>query len=190
MKKQILKITFGIVIAAAVFTSCKKDDVVVPEPNEEEVITTIIVQLTPVGGGAVLKYQSEDLDGPGANPFVAQEIVLAANKVYNAEIFLLDKTKSPADSTSNEVREEDKDHQFYFIPAAGTNLVVSNLDKDSNNNPLGLESTWTTTAASTGKIRIVLKHKPGIKGANDAITVGETDIDTEEAFNGFNVRIQ
>jgi hypothetical protein len=190
MKKQILKMALGMIVASALFTSCKKDKVVTPEPNAEEVITTIIVQLTPVGGGAVLKFQSEDLDGPGANPFVAQEIVLAPNKVYNAEIFLLDKTKTPADSTSNEVREEGKDHQFYYSTTSGTNLVVSNLDKDVNNNPLGLESTWTTGAASTGKIRIVLKHKPGAKGANDAITVGETDIDTQEAFNGFNVKIQ
>ena len=185
-----MKMALGMIIAGAVFSSCKKDKVVVPEPNAEEVITTVIVLLTPVNGGATLRFQAEDLDGPGANPFAAQDIVLAPNKVYDAEIVLLDKTKNPVDSTSEEVREEGKDHQFYYRASTGTNLVVSNLDKDVNNNPLGLESTWTTGAASTGKIFIVLKHKPGAKGANDAITVGATDLDTEAAFNGFNVKIQ
>ncbi len=190
MKNKIMKIALGILVSSAVLTACKKDKVVEPEPNVEEVITTIIVQLSPVGGGTVLKFQAEDLDGIGGNPFTAQEIVLAPNKVYDAEIILLDKTKNPVDSVSVEVEEEGKDHQFYFTPTAGTNLVVSNLDKDVNNNPLGLESTWTTGAASTGKIFILLKHKPGVKGANDPSTLGETDVDTQSAFNGFNVRIQ
>jgi hypothetical protein len=188
MKKQSLKIAFGILICGAVITSCKKDKA--EEPNEEELITTVIVKLTPVGGGTVLNYQVEDLDGNGGAAPIAQDIVLAPNKVYTVEMILQDKTKTPAGDVSAEVKAEANDHQFYFTPSAGTNLTVSNLDTDSKGYPLGLTSTWTTGAISTGKIYILLKHKPGIKGASDASTVGETDIDTQAAFNGFTVRIQ
>jgi hypothetical protein len=188
MKKQFMKIALGILVSGAVITSCKKDKV---EENDTEVFTTIAIKLTPVGGGAVLNYQVEDLDGPdGGNAAVAQEIVLEPNKVYNTEIVLLDKTKTPVATVSDEVRTEADDHQFYFTPTAGTNLTVGNLDKDSKGYPLGLSSTWTTGAASTGKIFILLKHKPGIKGANDPSTLGETDIDTQGWFNGFTVKIQ
>lgn len=188
MKKQFMKIALGILVSSAVITSCKKDKV---EENNTEVFTTIIVKLTPVGGGAALNYQVEDLDGSdGGNAAVAQEIVLAPNKVYNVELVLLDKTKTPVDSVSVEVKEEGDDHQFYFTPSGGVNLTVTNLDKDSKNYPLGLTSNWTTGAISTGKIFILLKHKPGVKGASDPSTLGETDIDTQGWFNGFTVKIQ
>ena len=188
MKKQFMKIVLGILVSGAVITSCKKDKV---ETNDTEVFTTVILKLTPTGGGAILTYQADDPDGidGGAAP-VAQEIILAPNKVYNTEIILLNKTKTPIDTVSVEVRTEADDHQFYFTPTAGTNLTVNNLDKDSKNYPLGLTSTWTTGAVSTGKVYILLKHKPGVKGANDPITLGETDIDTQGWFNGFTVKIQ
>ncbi len=187
MKKKFMKIALRILVFSAVITSCKKDKV---EENDTELITTLIVKLSPVGGGAVLNYQFEDLDGTGGNSPIAQEIVLAPNKVYNTELIILDKTKTPVDTVSAEVKEEADDHQFYFTPNGGVNLTVTDLDKDSKNYPLGLTSTWTTGAASTGKIFILLRHKPGFKGANDASSLGEADIDTEAAFNGFIVKVQ
>ena len=178
----------GLVVCSATITSCKKDKV--EEPNQEELITTVVVKLTPVGGGSVLNFQVEDLDGNGGNAPIAQEIVLAPNKVYTADLVILDKTKTPVSDISAEVKAEADDHQFYFTPSAVVNLTVTNLDKDSKKYPLGLSSTWTTGAASTGKLYILLKHKPGIKGPNDASTLGETDIDTQASFDGFTVKIQ
>ncbi len=183
-----MKIALGILVFSAAITSCKKDKA--EEPNEEELITTFIVKLTPVGGGAALNFQVEDLDGDGGNAPIAQEIVLAPNKAYTAEMVIQDKTKTLVADISAEVKAEADDHQFYFTPTAGTNLTVANLDKDSKNYPVGLTSTWTTGAVSTGKIYILLKHKPGTKGANDPSTLGETDIDTQAAFNGFTVKVQ
>lgn len=189
MKKNHLQIIALVCIANFMFTACKKETKV--EENTLELITTVIVKLTPVaGGGAPLEFKYEDLDGAGGVAATFQEIILAPNKVYNASIIILDKTKSPIDTVSIAIKEEANDHQFYFIPNGGVNITVANLDTDALGRPLGLNSVWTTGAASTGKIFITLKHKPGIKGSNDAITVGETDISTEEAFNGFTVKIQ
>jgi hypothetical protein len=188
MKKSIKQFVALLVISNMMFTACTKEKVT--EENTEELITTVIVKLTPVVGGSPLEFKYEDVDGVGGAAATFQEIVIAPNKVYNAQIILLDKTKSPVDTISTEVKEEGTDHQFYFTPNSGVNLTVSNLDTDLLGRPLGLTSTWTTGAASTGKIFITLKHKPGIKSTNDAITVGETDISTEDAFNGFVLKIE
>ncbi len=55
---------------------------------------------------------------------------------------------------------------------------------------MGLLSAWTTVEVFKGKVYFYLKHKSGAKGASDPSTLGETDIDTKEAFNSFNVKIQ
>ncbi len=188
MKKNSKQIIALLFISNMMFTACTKEKAT--EENTEELITTVIVKLTPVAGGSPLEFKYEDIDGVGGAAATFQEIVIAPNKVYNAQIILLDKTKSPVDTVSAEVEEEANDHQFYFTPNSGVNLTVSNLETDPLGRPLGLTSTWATGAASTGKIFITLKHKPGIKGTSDAITVGETDVSTEEAFNGFVIKVQ
>jgi len=191
MKKQITTIVLAVFIAGAIFTSCKKDKV---EENEEEVITTMIVKLTPAGGGAVLEYKFDDPDGPGANAPTIQEIVLAPSKTYSAQIILLNKTKMPVDTISNEVADEKDSHRFYYEVQGGANVTVSNLDADANGVPVGLTSTWTTGAVSTGKMQITLRHYAAIppnKAAVDLVNSSKsgTDISTVD-IGGFTVKIQ
>ena len=64
MKKQIFKMAVGILISAALFTSCKKDKVE-EEANENEVITTMKLTFAPTDGSAIVTYQFDDADGPG-----------------------------------------------------------------------------------------------------------------------------
>ncbi len=65
------------------------------------------------------------------------------------------------------------------------NLTVTITDHDSNKTPLpvGLESQFKTSAASTGWLRIVLRHQPNLK--DGTYSPGSTDMDA-----GFNVTIQ
>lgn len=184
-----MKNNFKILVAAAAFalaiTSCKKD--VEQEENENEVITTVQLQFTPVGGGSALTYKWEDLDGEGgANP-VIDMVTLAANQTYNVEILLLDKTKNPVDTISEEVREEAEDHRFYYEPN-GVNITVSNPDNDLNGIPVGLSSTWTTGVASAGKVKITLRHyENGGKTLADAVNDPKSSTDMEAEFD---VRVQ
>lgn len=191
MKKQITKIVLALFIMGAVFTSCKKDKV---EENAEEVITTMVVKLTPAGGGAVLEYKFDDPDGPGANAPTIQEIVLSPSTTYSAEIILLDKTKMPVDTISNEVAEEKEAHRFYYEVQGGANVTVSNLDADANGVPVGLTSTWTTGAVSTGKMQITLRHYAAIppnKATGDLVTSDKSTEDISTAgIGGFTVKIQ
>jgi len=191
MKKQFSKIAFGILLIAAVFSSCKKDKDE-PEENEEEVITTMNVIIREEGGGAETTYAFDDPDGPGGNQPTIDDIVLAAGKAYDVEVVLLNKTTNPPEVVSEEVSEEAEDHRFYYEVSGGANLTVSDFDTDSNGMPVGLTSKWTTGAASTGKIDITLRHYPnGGKEASDPVnsTKSGTDISTQD-IGGFSITIQ
>ncbi len=178
MKKQFLSLLATAFLVIASLSGCKKDSAA-PE-NEEELITTIKLTFIETNtNNAPLVFTFKDADGPGGNaPTVNDQIVLAANKTYNCTVQVLDESKTPAEDITDEIKAESVDHQFYFTASSGLNIAVSGLDTDSKGQPLGVNSVWTTRAASgPGTVTVTLKHKPGAKGANDAITVGETDIE-------------
>ena len=178
MKKNVLFSTV-LLFFVLVLNSCKKDPVV--DPNEGELITTVKLKLTNtlLAGALPLVFEFKDLDGEGgAIPVKFDSIVLLKNAIYICEVSLLNESVSPADDITKEIKAEANDHQFYFVPSSSNLLSVSNYDTDTNNLPLGLNTTWVTGLnAGTGTIRVVLKHKPGTKAANDLINKGDTDIE-------------
>lgn len=175
MKQKWVKLLSGFGLLALTLAGCSKDkDEVV---NEEELITTVSLRFQEVGTANSFVATFRDTDGEGGNPpSTFDEIVLKPNADYSCTVELLNESVSPADNITVEVREEADDHEFYFIPA-GTNITINKVDLDSKNLPVGLSSTWQTGAASTGTVRVVLKHKPGTKAAGDPVTRGETDVD-------------
>ncbi|MBC8033128.1 MAG: hypothetical protein H7Y03_03220 [Chitinophagaceae bacterium] len=184
MKKQSMKLFVAIAMAGMFFTSCDKDDAV--EGNDEEVITTMQLTFVPQGGGTSVSYKFDDADGPGGNNPVQDEIVLSADKVYNVTVQLLNKTESPVADITEEVMEESEAHRFYYIPTAGSNIVVSGLDNDGNGVPLGVTGTWTTTGAATGKIQVTLRHYPANppnKAPADGVDSQKSGTDIEVEFN-------
>jgi hypothetical protein len=119
-----------------------------------------------------------DPDGEGGNaPVKFDEIVLKPNAVYNTTITLLDESKTPAEDITEEIEEEADDHQFFYTPTAGLNVTIAYEDKDSKQLPLGLKTKMTTGAASTGKLKVTLKHQAGTK--NNNINTGETDVELD-----------
>lgn len=174
MKKTMFTSAILMLLFSVSLTSCKKDK---QDPNEEELITTVKLTFTETGTGAVSTFTFKDLDGDGgAAPTVFEDIVLAPSKTYNMAITVSNESVSPAEDITGEISAEGGDHQFYFQPT-GANVTVSNLNTDGGGLPLGLTSTWTTGAVSNGNVKITLKHKPGIKAAGDAVTIGDTDIE-------------
>lgn len=180
--KNIKKFLALVVLVTLIITSCNKN-VNEEENNDNEVITTVELHFTQTLGGVPQVYKWEDLDGDGgANP-VVQEINLAANKTYNVEILMLDKTKSPVDTISNEVLDEAIEHRFYFIPTAASNIIVGNLTNDINGIPVGLGSVWSTGAAANGNINIVLRHyENGGKLAADLVNDTKSTTDADVTF--------
>jgi hypothetical protein len=182
MKKTLI---YAALLAGLVSTGCKKDKM---DPNEEELITTLKVTLTEQGAGTVTTFQFKDPDGDAGNPPTQfDEIIVKPNKTYTCVLQVLNESVSPAEDITDEIKAEDTDHQFYYT-VSGANMTVIGLDNDKLGLPLGVTSTWVTTTASTGKIQITLKHKPGIKAAGDPVSKGDTDIELPNS--GFTLKIQ
>tara|TARA_B110000977_G_C10872743_1_gene414286 strand:+ start:197 stop:760 length:564 start_codon:yes stop_codon:yes gene_type:complete len=177
-----------VVLATLALSSCKKDEVPVI-PNEEEVITTLNYTLTPNTGGIPIVLSFQDLDGDGGNAPIITGGTLESNKTYTGELVLLNEQESPSGDITAEIQEEDEDHQFFFqTNIAG--LTVAYNDQDANGNPLGLQSTVTTSEVGNGTLTVILRHEPNKSGSDvtsgDITNAGgETDIEVT-----FNITVQ
>lgn len=178
MKKQIYLFLTALAVVVS-FNSCSDDDDATPEEvNEEEVITTLIATLTPDGGGTPITLTSRDLDGEdGPNaPDIIVSASLAANTTYSGTVSFLNEQESPAENITEEVEEEDDEHQVFFVPASGLNITTEYTNFDGDGNPLGTTYNLTTGDASTGNFTITLRHEPSKPNTGLADAGGETDI--------------
>ncbi len=177
MKKLI--VSFGLILGLLAVVSCDNDDDAPELVNESEVITTVNVTLTPQGGGTAVTMTFEDPDGEGSGAPTITGGTLAANTTYSGTIEFLDETDpNDVEDITEEVEEEDDEHEVFYLPSTGLNITFSNLDLDGDGNPLGLTFTATTGAASTGTLTVALIHegnKPNDGTLADA--GGETDVE-------------
>lgn len=166
-------------MSLTMLAACKKDPkpVITPPPpvNEEELITTFKITFTdPNGVNPSVTAIFRDLDGPGGNnPTVFDPIKLKANSTYNAAIQFLNEAASPAEDITAEILEEAVDHLICF-DVTGANVTIVRTDSDGTYQ-VGLASTWTTAAVSSGNTIITLRHQPGIK--NGSCDIGDSDIE-------------
>lgn len=167
-----------VLFTTLLFVSCSKDDDSTPEPvNEEEVITTLTATLVPAGQGTTITLKSQDLDGDGPNPpVITVSGNLSAGVIYNGTIELLNKLESPAEDITEEVEEEDLDHQFFYTIGSGLDVTTSYENNDSEGNPLGTEFTLVAGAASSGALTFTLRHEPTKPNTGLDDAGGETDI--------------
>ena len=167
-----------VIFTAVLFVSCVNDSELV---NEEEVITTLTVTLLPDGGGTAVVLSFQDLDGDGEDAPVINSGDLAAGVTYNGSIELLNETESPAEDITEEVEEEDLDHQFFYTVGSGLDVTTAYSNFDSEENPLGTEFTLTAGAVSSGTLTFTLRHEPNKPNTGLSDADGETDI--EVAFD-------
>ena len=144
-------------------------------PGEEELITQVTLTLT-ASDNSETSVTWEDSDGPGGNSPVQ------AGMTYTGTIELLNTTESPAEDITEEVREEDDEHQFFYTVEGGANgrVTVDITDTDENGLPVGLEYTVTVSDgdAATGSLNVVLSHYDD--APKDGTTRSdETDIDID-----------
>jgi hypothetical protein len=185
MKKGMFK-PFMLALGALslVVVSCKKEDHD-HDHNEVELITTVELKFSgkgSLGPDTTFVVTFNDPDGDGGNaPTQFETIHLLKNSTYNVEVTLLDKSKTPAETISNEVLAEANDHLFFYSSNPTGLVDVLITDKDSNGKNLGLKSTWTTTNAGSGKVKVKLMHQPGKKDGTSA--TGDTDVDIDFQVN-------
>jgi hypothetical protein len=167
---------YALLASTLIFASCSDDDDT-PEPvNEEEVITTLTVTLDSGSDTVVMQYQDLDGDGPDAAT-VTVSGSLSANTTYDGSIILLNETESPAENITEEIEEEDLDHQFFYTVGSGLDVAAEYGDADSEGNPLGLSFILNTGMASSGGLTFTLRHEPNKPNTGLENAGGETDIE-------------
>ena len=199
--KNLKKLLFAFVAILAISSCSKKDDpivVVPPVVNEEEVLTTITLVFIPVDGGTNVTLKSKDLDGdgPGA-PVVTISGPFALNKTYNGEVSVLNESVTPAANISVEILAEAVDHQFFYQKTGTlpmftyTPLATSPSNFDKNGKPLGVKTTFVTTTAAIGTLKVTLRHlgdKSLPNVANGDITNATGATDFEILFTGLSIQ--
>lgn len=171
----------------SIFVGCSDDNDEVPPPiNQEEVITTLNVTLTPDTGDVVtFKSYDEDGDGPSA-PKITVSSPLKAKTTYDGEVQLLNETVDPAESTTDEIRKEADEHQFFYAEGGAIDATLAYADTEASypplkgSNPVGIKFTLKTGAASSGTMSVTLIHEPkknadGVSGGDITNAGGETD---------------
>lgn len=186
-----------LLIGATVLAGCKKDgdDPATPTPpvNEEELITDMYILFHDDDGNTYEWHASSDEGfhhehGEGGEHEHEGELHihgddLPANKQLHAEIILLNRSVSPADTISHEVLDEGADHQFFFI-AEDVDITFAYEDADDNGRPIGLLSGWQTGASGSGHVEVILRHQPnkeaaGVSGGDITNAGGVTDLSVE-----------
>lgn len=206
--KTIIKSTLYLgMLLLLLSTSCKKKknqpapEDPPPTPNTQEVITSFKLLLTDSATSTVYTYFYKDPDGdggqtgfygPGTTSTSTQSdsvFTLMPNRTYFTEIILLDETKNPVDTISNEVEEEGDEHMFFFnstnptgtpytviLAGSGIKITYTDLDAGSPQRGIGLQSRWRTYGiAAKSPMNIILKHQPGVK--DGTMAPGDTDVD-------------
>ena len=181
---SIKKASLALLTAGILFSSCKKSNG--GEGNDEELITTINLVFTPTTGGTPLTFKYKNIDGPGGLAPTQDVIILPAGTTYNLALELLNESVSPVEDITEEIEEEAISHRFYYNLSAASNIAINNLNNDANGVPVGLTSTWTVGAASSGTIGITLRHYPGTppdKQASDPVNSPKSGTDVDVTFS-------
>lgn len=181
--KQRLNFAMALSIFALTFSACEKDDHD-DHDHENELITTVELRFTETGTSNTVVFEFNDPDGPGGAAPTIDNIELDANTQYDLELAFLDRSKNPVEDITEEIEEEGDVHRIYFVPSASLNFTVGQQDTDENGRPLGLNSSVSTGAASTGTLQVVLRHYGnGGKEASDPVNSSKSSSDVDVVFN-------
>jgi len=203
MNKNIFKINLLLLslLSLVVFTSCEEDNVVPDEEHEEEIITDIKLVFTPtntLSGLASVEATAQDPDGEGVQELqVLGSIDLAVNASYTLTYEIMNNEESPGEDIGEEISEEADEHQIFYSftdgaftsPTGNGNIdnasdPVNYNDSDSNGNPIGLSTAWTTgSSLSSGSFTVRLQHQPDVKTSTSTANTGDTDFELTFVLN-------
>ena len=175
MKVRIFTIMFCLAMGlAALLDSCKNEST----PTTSEHITTlrVVAQNLTTNVTDTFTYVNYN-QTKSSPPSLVDTLRLQANSSYAIQVVVLNETLSPAQNMTDTIEARGDNHlMIYNIdPTALFSLRIQ--DKDSKGLPIGLMSTWTTTNATNGWLRMILLQQPGNK--NGTQTPGITDFEAD-----------
>ena len=183
LKRLNPKLLLGLALVGTIAMACDSEETV--SPDEPAQITTVIASFANDQTDDVVTGSFRDLDGPGGESPSISGVTLDADARYTVTLQFLDERETPADDITDEIREEDLEHQVFFVIGGNIGIRYAYDDVDRQGNPLGLRGKLTTTA-STGNasIQVILIDQPN-KSLN-----GVAEGDLNNAGGVENIRIQ
>jgi|TARA_B110000090_G_scaffold133476_1_gene146911 hypothetical protein len=192
------------IFAIIIFTGCSDDEEAPAVENEMEVITDVKLIFTNEADNTdIVEASAKDSDGIGVQELeVLDAINLQIGKTYTLT-FEITNALDPSDpeDVGEEILAEAAEHQFFFSfssdaftdpngngnidgNASGTE-AINYEDVDSNGNPIGLETKWTTSSnvLSGGTFIARLQHQPDVKTSTSGVTDGDTDFELQFSLN-------
>ena len=165
------------------FTACSDDP---EDETAEELITTVEYTLTPNDGSAQVSMVFRDTDGDGTPEELTTTGQIMAGVSYAGDIQFWNEVEDPAERVTEEIEEEDDEHQVFFETTL-VGLTVAYNDTDDNGFPVGLSTTLTADTPGEGGLRITLRHEPdktadGVQNGDISNAGGETDIEVTFTF--------
>ena len=138
------------------------------------------IELISEPGSDVITMQTQDLDGDGPNePVITVSGPLTAGTSYAGSIQWLNEMEDPAEDITEEILEEDDEHQVFFS-AAGVGMEFVYMDFDGDGNPLGTQFVLAPLGAGSGSVTITLVHEPA--KPNDGLDTAGGSIDIQTTF--------
>lgn len=199
MNKSIVYFLFIALFSALIFSACEKEIEAPDAEDEVEEFTYIEFVFTNVEDPEdVRRGIWEDADGFGPQePVILQHPTLAANTTYKLTYVFENRLLTPVYNLWEEIKQKEDDHQvFYefdgdmFSSPEGTGNIqdrdgaINYDDFDSNDLPIGLETTWTTAGSKqAAAFRAIQAHQPGVKTATTSWDSGDIDWDITFSIN-------
>ena len=182
MKKLITMYT-AVSLLLLTFNGCSKEEKTVSPPLPgNEFLTTVQLVVTNTANAADVQTASwRQLPDQPVDSSQAK-LILKSNSVYTVAVKFLDESTSPAGDITTDIYDRRNYHLICFA-VTGANLAVARTDLDTNTPPLqiGLQDSFTTTAASSGSLNVQLRHQPNAKNGDCA--PGSTDADANFSVN-------
>ena len=151
------------IFCLTLITSCNNDDD--PEPvNEVELITNVTLTFTnTANSGDVVVMKNIAPDGQEGAFTNSVNGTFTAGQSYSLSLNITNES-DPADVDdvlNNDIIPEGDEHFFKYNNSLSMGMIrdVDNVEGAYGSN-LGAKTTWTTGAAGTGNIQIILVHQP------------------------------
>ena len=90
---------------------------------------------------------------------------------------MLNETESPAENVTEEIEEEDDEHQFFYTVGSGLDVATDYANFDGDGNPLGTLFVLNVGSASSGGLTFTLRHEPNKPNTGLENAGGSTDIE-------------
>lgn len=180
MNKNRISILFYTIAVASIvlLNACKKQyEDKTPLPEENELITTINIQAVDTISLDTFNFAWRQPDGPGTKIEV-DTIQLDANKGYLVSIDLLDESKNPKASITEEIEQDANSHRFvYSTNLAGSSIKILDFDSHIPALELGLKFVFGAGATGSGNFNVLLKHYTDLDPKTNGLNSGSTDIE-------------